>query len=76
MLGRSGGLALTNLSSFRGSRSGDMGNTRECYNLRHHVTGDLDRVIVYAEINPDYSRRGDPRELQPVLDHLGRRNRG
>lgn len=29
-----------------------------------------DGVIVYAEVNPDYTRRPDPSELLPVLDHL------
>ncbi len=27
-----------------------------------------DRTILYAEVNPDYTRRPDPRELLPVLD--------
>jgi peroxiredoxin len=31
-----------------------------------------DRVIAYAEVNPDYTRRPDPSELLPVLDHLAR----
>jgi peroxiredoxin len=29
-----------------------------------------DGVIAYAEVNPDYTRRPDPSELLPVLDHL------
>ena len=29
-----------------------------------------DGVIVYAEVNPDYTRRPDPSELLPVLDRL------
>ncbi|MEG3089224.1 peroxiredoxin-like family protein [Sphingomonas sp. PB4P5] len=29
-----------------------------------------DRVIAYAEVNPDYTRRPDPSELLPVLDRL------
>ena len=29
-----------------------------------------DGVIVYAEINPDYTHRPDPSELLPVLDRL------
>lgn len=27
-----------------------------------------DRTILYAEVNPDYTRRPDPQELLPVLD--------
>ena len=29
-----------------------------------------DGVIAYAEVNPDYTRRPDPSDLLPVLDHL------
>jgi peroxiredoxin len=29
-----------------------------------------DGMIAYAEVNPDYTRRPDPSELIPVLDHL------
>lgn len=29
-----------------------------------------DGVVVYAEVNPDYTRRPDPSELLPVLDRL------
>jgi hypothetical protein len=29
-----------------------------------------DGVIVYAEVNPDYTQRPDPSELLPVLDKL------
>ena len=29
-----------------------------------------DGVIVYAEVNPDYTHRPDPSELLPVLDRL------
>lgn len=29
-----------------------------------------DRVIAYAEVNPDYTRRPDPFDLLPVLDRL------
>jgi peroxiredoxin len=29
-----------------------------------------DGTIVYAEVNPDYTRRPDPEELIPVLDSL------
>ena len=29
-----------------------------------------DGVIVYSEVNPDYTQRPDPRELLPVLDRL------
>jgi peroxiredoxin len=29
-----------------------------------------DGIIVYAEVNPDYTRRPDPSELLPVLDRL------
>ncbi|WP_246795056.1 peroxiredoxin-like family protein [Burkholderia perseverans] len=29
-----------------------------------------DGVIVYAEVNPDYTRRPDPEELLPVLDRI------
>lgn len=29
-----------------------------------------DGVIVYAEVNPDYTRRPDPSELLPILDRL------
>jgi len=34
-----------------------------------YVVG-TDSVIVYAEVNPDYTRRPDPSELLPVLDRL------
>jgi peroxiredoxin len=27
-----------------------------------------DGAIIYAEINPDYTRRSDPQELLPVLE--------
>jgi peroxiredoxin len=30
------------------------------------------RTIVYAEVNPDYTRRPDPQVLLPVLDELAR----
>jgi peroxiredoxin len=30
-----------------------------------------DGIIVYAEVNPDYTIRPDPSELLPVLDHAG-----
>jgi peroxiredoxin len=29
-----------------------------------------DGVVAYAEVNPDYTRRPDPSDLLPVLDHL------
>jgi hypothetical protein len=29
-----------------------------------------DRVIAYAEVNPDYTQRPDPSELLPALDKL------
>lgn len=29
-----------------------------------------DGVIAYAEVNPDYTRRPEPSDLLPVLDHL------
>lgn len=29
-----------------------------------------DGVIIYAEVNPDYTRRPDPEELLPVLDRV------
>jgi len=29
-----------------------------------------DRLIAYAEVNPDYTRRPDPQELLPVLAAL------
>jgi peroxiredoxin len=31
-----------------------------------------DGTIVYAEVNPDYTRRPDPQTLIPVLDKLGK----
>jgi peroxiredoxin len=34
-----------------------------------HVVG-TDGVIVYAEVNPDYTRRPDPSELLPVLSAI------
>jgi peroxiredoxin len=33
-----------------------------------------DGIILYAEVNPDYTRRPDPSELLPVLDGLGARD--
>jgi hypothetical protein len=33
-----------------------------------------DGVIVYAEINPDYTRRPEPSDVFPVLDKLKRSN--
>jgi hypothetical protein len=30
-----------------------------------------DGTILYAEVNPDYTRRPDPEELLPVLDPIG-----
>lgn len=35
---------------------------------------DRNGLIVYAEINPDYTRRPDPSELLPVLDDLRARS--
>lgn len=32
-----------------------------------------DRTIVYAEVNPDYTRRPDPEELIPVLERIAKR---
>jgi hypothetical protein len=29
-----------------------------------------DGVIAYAEVNPDYTHRPEPRELLPVLERL------
>jgi peroxiredoxin len=29
-----------------------------------------DGIVAYSEVNPDYTRRPDPRELLPVLDRL------
>jgi hypothetical protein len=34
-----------------------------------YVIGQND-VIVYAEVNPDYTRRPEPSDLLPVLDPL------
>ena len=34
-----------------------------------------DGVVAYSEVNPDYTRRPDPSELFPVLDHLARARR-
>ncbi len=31
-----------------------------------------DGIVAYAEVNPDYTKRPDPSELFPVLDHLAR----
>jgi peroxiredoxin len=31
-----------------------------------------DGIVVYAEVNPDFTRRPDPSELFPVLDQLAR----
>lgn len=36
-----------------------------------YVVG-TDRVIAYAEVSPDYTRRPDPSELLPVLEQLAR----
>ena len=40
-----------------------------CASRTRYVFGS-DGVIVYAEVNPDYTRRPDPSELLPVLDRL------
>ena len=32
---------------------------------------DIDGIIAYSEVNPDYTQRPDPSELLPVLDRLG-----
>jgi peroxiredoxin len=37
-----------------------------------YVVGE-DGIVAYAEVNPDYTRRPDPGELFPTLDHLLRR---
>ena len=37
--------------------------------LARYVVG-TDRVIAYAEVSPDYTRRLDPSVLLPVLDRL------
>ena len=29
-------------------------------------------IVVYAEVNPDYSVRPDPRDLLPILETIGR----
>jgi peroxiredoxin len=31
-----------------------------------------DRIVAYAEVNPDYTRRPDPDDLYPILDRLAR----
>jgi peroxiredoxin len=40
-----------------------------------YVVG-TDGVIAYAEVNPDYTRRPEPSDLLPILDHLNVGSKG